>query len=459
MSKHNRYRPHACNYYLEKVRMNLTNEEARVNEKSVLIIGNGGREHAFAKALGDDVTIFVAPGNAGTAIMPNVTNVAVDDPVAFVTEKNIDYTIIGPEAPLVAGVSDRLREAGLSVVGPSAFAAQLESSKSFACDFMERHGIPYPKSTTIHATAELANITDDASSIVIKADGLAGGKGVVLPTTNDEATSTLDAMFDGGYDGSASNGVVIQERLSGPEVSAFALSDGESFVLLPFAQDHKRLQDNDQGPNTGGMGAYSPVPSSIISADQTEKIRRIAQQTIDGMKADSTPYKGILYIGVMLAEQRGGDPVVIEYNARFGDPEAEVVLTLLAEAGVDIYSLLKSTDATLDGKLVENVTIDSSALTICLAAPGYPESPQKGDVIQGLGLPLPSNVYVHHAGTKLNEENQIVTSGGRVLFVTATGATIDDAAESAYSVIGSDGVTFAGVQYRQDIGWQARTRS
>lgn len=430
-----------------------------MSEKSVLIIGNGGREHAFAKSLGDDVTIYVAPGNAGTASMSNVTNVTLEDPVAFVKENAIDYTIIGPEAPLVAGVSDALRAAGLTVVGPSAFAAQLESSKSFACDFMERHAIPYPKSTTIHATAELANITSDATSIVIKADGLAGGKGVVLPSTNEEATTTLDAMFDGAYDGAADNGVVIQERLSGPEVSAFALSDGESFVLLPFAQDHKRLQDKDQGPNTGGMGAYAPVPSSIVSPDQAEKIKSIAKQTIDGMKADGTPYKGILYIGTMLAEERGGDPVVIEYNARFGDPEAEVVLTLLTEAGVDVYSLLMSTDRTLDAALVENVTLDSSALTICLAAAGYPESPRKGDVIQGLNLPLPSNVYVHHAGTKLDEENQVVTNGGRVLFVTATGATIDDAAESAYSVIASDGVTFEGVQYRQDIGWQARTRS
>ncbi len=426
-----------------------------MSERSALIIGNGGREHAFAKTLGDNVTIYVAPGNAGTALMSNVTNVDIDDPVAFVKEHTIDMTIIGPEAPLVAGVADNFRAAGLDVVGPNASAAQLESSKSFACDFMDKYGIAYPKSTLVHTMDEYNAITDDATTIVIKADGLAGGKGVVLPESNAVAEATLEAMFDGAYDGAGKNGVLIQERLSGPEVSAFALTDGTDFVLLPFAQDHKRLKDGDKGPNTGGMGAYAPVPDTIVSPDQAAKIRDIAKKTIDGMRAEGNPYRGILYIGAMLAEQRGGDPVVIEYNARFGDPEAEVVLTILANAGVDVYELLKSTDNKLDASLLDGLSLDQSASTICFAAAGYPDSPQKGEEIIGLDTAFPDGVFVHHAATKL-VDGKVVTSGGRVLYVTAVADTIDQAAASAYSVIGEDGVHFDGMQYRTDIGKQAR---
>jgi phosphoribosylamine--glycine ligase len=427
-----------------------------VSGRSALIIGNGGREHAFAKTLGNNVTIFAAPGNAGTALMPNVTNVDIDDPVTFAKEHNIDLTIIGPEAPLVAGLADDFRAANLNVVGPSKIAAQLESSKSFACEFMQRHGIAYPKSTLIHSMDEFNAVTNDATTIVIKADGLAGGKGVVLPESNAVAEATLDAMFAGAYDGAGKEGVVIQERLSGPEVSAFALTDGTDFVLLPFAQDHKRLKDDDQGPNTGGMGAYAPVPESIVSPAQYEKIRDIAKKTVDGMKAEGNPYKGILYIGVMLAEQRGGDPVVIEYNARFGDPETEVVLTILAEEGVDVYKLLKSTDDKLEGSLLDELSVSKSALTICFASEGYPESSHKGDEILGLDGPFPEGVFVHHAATA-SVDGKIVTNGGRVLYVTSVADTIDQAASNAYSVIGNDGVHFEGMQYRTDIGKQART--
>jgi phosphoribosylamine--glycine ligase len=426
-----------------------------MTNRSALIIGNGGREHAFAKTLGSDVTVYVSPGNAGTALMSNVTNLELDNPVAFVKEHTIDLTIIGPEAPLVAGLSDEFRAAGLNIVGPSQFAAQLESSKSFACDFMERQGIAYPKSTLVHSLEEFAAITSDATTIVIKADGLAGGKGVVLPESNAVAAATLDAMFDGAYDGAGRNGVLIQERLTGPEVSAFALTDGTDFVLLPFAQDHKRLMDADKGPNTGGMGAYAPVPESIVSPDQTDKIRNIAKKTVEGMKAEGHPYRGIMYIGVMLAEQRGGDPVVIEYNARFGDPEAEVVLTLLAESGVDVYELLKSTDNKLQGSLLDELNVNQSALTICFASAGYPESSRKGDEIKGLDSEFPEGVFVHHAATAL-KDSKIVTNGGRVLYVTAVADTIDQAATNAYSVIGEDGVHFDGMQYRTDIGKQAR---
>lgn len=429
-----------------------------MSTRSTLIIGNGGREHAFARTLGNDVTIFVAPGNAGTALMPNVTNVTTSDPVTFAVEHNIDLTIIGPEAPLVAGLADDFRAANLNVVGPNQIAAQLESSKNFACEFMERHGIAYPKSIKIHTLEELADITDDATTIVIKADGLAGGKGVILPESNAVAEATLDAMFAGAYDNAGKDGVVIQERLSGPEVSVFALTDGTDFVLLPFAQDHKRLKDGDRGPNTGGMGAYAPVPESIVSIEQADKIRDITKKTIDGMRAEDNMYKGILYIGVMLAEQRGGDPVVIEYNARFGDPEAEVVLTILAEEGVDVYELLKSTDNKLKGSLLDKLSVSKSALTICLAAGGYPEAPRKGDEIMGLDGEFPEGVFIHHAATAL-VNSEIVTSGGRVLYVTSVATTIDEAARSAYKVIGENGVHFEGMQYRTDIGKQARTMS
>jgi phosphoribosylamine--glycine ligase len=394
------------------------------------------------------------PGNAGTKLMPNITNLDSNvDPVNFAKENSIDLVIIGPEAPLVDGMADRFRDAGLAVVGPSAVAAQLESSKSFACDFMERHDIAYPKSYVAHSLEEFTDT--DATSVVLKADGLAGGKGVILPSTIEEAKNALGAMFSGDYDGAGENGVVIQERLSGPEVSAFALSDGNDYVLLPFAQDHKRLKDGDMGPNTGGMGAYAPVPDSIVSPAQYEKINDIAKKTIEGMKADGEPYKGILYIGVMLAQQRDGDPVVIEYNVRFGDPEAEVVLTILADAGVDVYSLLKSTDSTINKSLLGGITLSSSALTICLAAPGYPEAPRKGDEILGLDTQLPAGVFFYHAGTK-NDNGKVVTNGGRVMYVTAVADNIDEAASSAYSIIGESGVHFDNMQYRKDIGKQAR---
>lgn len=429
-----------------------------MSERSALIIGNGGREHAIVKSLGEDVKIFVAPGNAGTAKMSNVTNIAPDDPVAFAQDNGIDFAIIGPDSYIAAGLADKFRAVGIPVFGASQSAGRLESSKSFASSFMERHGIPQPKSTTVHSASELA-VGTDPLSIVLKADGLALGKGVVLPETSEEAQTTLKEMLEGiGYEGAGKEGVVIQERLSGPEVSAFALTDGTNFVMLPFSQDHKRLKTGDVGPNTGGMGAYAPLPESIVSADQTAKINEIAKKTIDGMKADGTPYQSVIYIGLMLAEQRGGDPVVIEYNARFGDPETQVILTLLQDAGVDVYELLKSTDSTLNTSLLEGIAFNKTAITVCEAADGYPESPRKGDEIFGLDATLPTGVFIHNAGTKLEENGKVVTNGGRVLYVTSVAASIDEAAANAYSVIGDSGVHFDGMQYRTDIGKQARAK-
>lgn len=427
-----------------------------MSEKTALVIGSGGREHALVKSLGENVKVFVAPGNAGTGLMSNVTNVTTDDPVTFAKENNVDFTIIGPDSFIAAGLADKFRAAGLSVFGASQAAGRLESSKSFASVFMERHGIPQPKSTTVHSASELSADTDPLL-IVLKADGLALGKGVVLPETAEEAQTILKEMLEGiGYEGAGKEGVVIQERLSGPEVSAFAVTDGTDFVMLPFSQDHKRLKTGDIGPNTGGMGAYSPLPESIVSPDQAAKIHEIAKKTIDGMKADGVPYQSVLYIGLMLAEQRGGDPVVIEYNARFGDPETQVMLTLLEDAGVDVYELLKSTDSTLKAGLLDGITFNKTAITVCEAASGYPESPRKGDQILGLDTTLPAGTFVHHAGTKLEDE-KVITNGGRVLYVTSIADTIDQAATNAYSVISENGVHFDGMQYRTDIGKQART--
>ena len=426
-----------------------------MSKRSALVIGNGGREHALVKSLGPDVTVFIAPGNAGTALMPNVTNITTDTPVVFAQENNIDFVIIGPDSFIAAGLADEFRAAGIPVFGASQAAGRLESSKSFASDFMQRHGIPQPKSTTVHSVDELAAGTDPLS-IVLKADGLALGKGVVLPETLEEAQTTLKEMLEGiGYEGAGKEGVVIQERLSGPEVSAFAVTDGTNFVMLPFSQDHKRLKTGDIGPNTGGMGAYAPLPESIVSPDQAAKIHEIAKKTIDGMKADGTPYQSVLYIGLMLAKQHGGDPVVIEYNARFGDPETQVMLTLLEDSGVDVYELLKSTDSILNSSLLDGVTFRKTAITVCEAASGYPESPRKGDEILGLHSTLPAGVFVHNAGTKIDGD-KVVTNGGRVLYITAVADDIDTAAANAYSVIGENGVHFDGMQYRTDIGKQAR---
>jgi phosphoribosylamine--glycine ligase len=263
-------------------------------------------------------------------------------------------------------------------------------------------------------------------------------------------------MFSGeDFDGAGKNSIVLQERLHGPEVSAFALSDGANFILLPFAQDHKRLKDNDQGPNTGGVGAYCPLPASIVSREQNEKIRNIVAATIGGMNAEGTPYQGVLYVGLMLAEERGGDPVVIEYNARFGDPEAEVILTALSASGCDIANMLSQT-AHGNLKAIVVPPLTQAALTVCLCAQGYPESPRKNDEIVGLNKTYP-NTIVQYAGVAQNKET-LVTSGGRVLYVTGTGKTIDEAAAAAYAAIGPDGIHFDGMQYRTDIGHQARTK-
>lgn len=434
--------------------------------ESALIIGSGGREHALGLAIADQVErVYFAPGNAGTETLPNASNVHIDDPVAFARQEAVGLTVIGPEAPLVDGLADRFRAEDLAVCGPDQAAAQLEGSKAFACDFMATYDIPFPRTTIIRNKDTLSRVkqalSDEAASqVVVKADGLAGGKGVVLPETFEETQAALDGMFSGElFGGAGKNSVLVQERLHGPEVSLFVLSDGERLTTLPFAQDHKRLQDGDQGPNTGGMGAYAPVPRTLLSSKQEQEAYDIASRTIEGMRAEGTPYQGILYIGLMLAEERDGSPVVIEYNARFGDPEAQVVTEIMRGAGADIYGALRSTNEWIDERTLSAATFaGKSALTVCLAAPGYPRQPRTGQRIHGLDETYPG-VTVHHGGTA-HQNGHTTTSGGRVLYVTGSGESVDQAAANAYDAIGTSGIHFedASAQYRTDIGWQARFR-
>lgn len=435
--------------------------------ESVLLIGGGGREHALAMEMSTSPTlqrIYCAPGNAGTALVAKTENLpfGVDDSeliVDFALKHRNGLTVmIGPEAPLVSGLADKLRAEAINVFGPNAAAAKLEGSKAFASDFMSKYDIPQPKSHTVRTIGEAQQAIAGRTpqSFVLKADGLAGGKGVVLPTSSEQVDITLRTMLSGkGFESAGKNGVVIQERLSGPEVSVFVISDGQRHSVLPFfAQDHKRRDDGDLGPNTGGMGAYTPVPTKMISKTQLAKIQDIASRTITGMAKQGTPYQGVLYIGLMLAAERSGDPIVIEYNVRFGDPEAQVVLPALSAAGVDVYQMLRDTASGNVPTLEAQVKPDKAALSVCLAAAGYPEKPIKGEIIYGLKQSYP-NVTIHHGGTKLVDKDT-VTSGGRVLYVTGQGKTVDAAAAAAYAAIGAQGIHFSGMHYRTDIGHQAR---
>lgn len=407
----------------------------------------------MAYASGDVERVYFLPGNAGTSELPYGCNVG-GDPLDVLA----DFTIIGPEAPLVAGMADRLRANNRLVFGPSAEAAKLEASKSHAIEFMRAQDIPHPKSViTNNPKDALAYVQSrDPSSYVIKADGLAGGKGVVLPKDLTEAIETVAGMTGGQlFDGAGQDGIVFQERLSGPEVSLFVISDGTNYTLLPLAQDHKRLLDGDEGPNTGGMGAYAPA-NPLLSQRQMQKANEIAAKSIFGMSERGTPYQGVLYIGLMLAKERAGDPVVIEYNCRFGDPETEVVLPLLEKNGINVHQLLRraaegSINTYSPTALLE---LGGAALTVCLAARGYPDKPEKGVAINGLDKEY-QDVILHHAGTAW-QGDKVITSGGRVLYVTGFGEDMDEAAARAYAAIGENGVSFEGMQYRKDIGSQLR---
>ncbi|MDO8591728.1 MAG: phosphoribosylamine--glycine ligase [bacterium] len=444
--------------------------------EKVLIVGNGGREHELGRQIDQSVqALYYNDMNAGIEQLSNfvhnpsgITLKSTDlegiAQLAKTTQSNL--VVIGPEAPLIAGLSDILRHNGHNVFGPSAEAAQLEGSKAWAVEFMRRNQIPHP-STAITYTAEEAFAAIRAmggpENIVIKADGQAGGKGVVLPEETERfrawgtAQSTVFLMFSGeAYSGAGKDKVLISERYHGPEASVFVVSDSKNFIVLPyFAQDHKRLLDDDKGPNTGGMGAYAPLPKDMLSLDQTRKIYDIAERSISGMASEGIPYQGVLFMGLMMAEELDGDPAVIEYNIRFGDPETQVTLPTLAEAGVDVYELLRSS---AEGRL-RDISLPSNlgyaALTFCLAARGYPNNPEKGQTIYGLDTIYP-NVIIHHAGTKRFDDGVVKTTGGRVLCVTGMGKNLNVAAEAAYNAVGFGKIDFSGAQYRRDIGHQAR---
>ena len=423
----------------------------------VLIVGGGGREHALAwkAAQSPRVTrVFVAPGNAGTAREPKVENVAIgaEDIAAllhFARDRQVDLTVVGPEAPLVAGIVDEFDSAGLRCFGPSRAAAVLEGSKAFTKEFLVRHGIP----TAAHGTfTEIAPALDYLRTqplpIVIKADGLAAGKGVVIAATQAEAEDTVREMLSGNLLGAAGSRVVIEEFLEGEEASFIVIADGEQALPLASSQDHKRLLEADHGPNTGGMGAYSPAP--VVTADVHARImREVIVPTLRGMQAEGRRYRGFLYAGLMIAPD--GSPKVLEFNCRFGDPETQPILMRLRSDLVDLCE--SALDGRLDGVRAE--WDPRVALGVVLAAGGYPGTVIKGDPIRGLDEATAPSVKVFHAGTALHDE-EVVTAGGRVLCVCALGGTTREAQRRAYEQVAR--ISWNGMQYRRDIGFRAVAR-
>ena len=422
----------------------------------ILILGGGGREHALAWKCAEDSRvsqIFVAPGNAGTATEAKCTNVKLNildnaAIVEFAQSNNVELIIVGPEAPLVNGVVDACRSANLKVWGPTQFAAQLEGSKAFAKHFLKRHDIPtafYDVFTDVAAAK--AYVEKHGAPIVIKADGLAAGKGVIVAMTNDEAFDAIDDMLSSNKFGDAGSRVVIEQFLDGEEASFICMIDGNNILPMATSQDHKRIFEKDQGPNTGGMGAYSPAP--VVTAEIFERVMRdIMRPTVDGMAADGHVYTGFLYAGLMIDTQ--GQPRVIEFNCRFGDPETQPILMRLQS------SLVELVEAGIAGNLPSEANWDPRpALGIVLAAKNYPSDIQTGDVISGLGQ-SPQDTKIFHAGTALSEDGHVITSGGRVLCVTALGDNVLEAQIAALEVCGQ--VTFDGMQYRTDIGYRAIER-
>ena len=420
----------------------------------LLVIGSGGREHALAWHLARTSglqKICVAPGNAGTAREPELENINITDPVAladFAEKEGIHLTVVGPEAPLAAGVVNIFRARGLKIFGPTKEAAQLESSKDFAKRFMARHKIPTAAFETFSDIAAAhAYVEKQGAPIVIKADGLAAGKGVVVAMTLDEAHHAIDDMLSGNKLGEAGSRVVIEEFLEGEEASFIVMVDGKNVLALASSQDHKRIGDGDTGPNTGGMGAYSPAPV-VTPTIHAKAMREIILPTVRGMAADGIPYTGFLYAGLMIGKD--GSVKTVEFNCRMGDPETQPILMRLKS---DLLTLIEHAIA---GKLdqIEAEWDRRVALGVVLAAANYPDTPRKGDVISG--LPAESeNVHVFHAGTE-EINGKIVTSGGRVLCVTALGDNVKQAQKHAYDAL--VGIHFDGMQYRHDIGHRAIPR-
>lgn len=423
----------------------------------ILIIGSGGREHALAwKAAQSPLAtqVFVAPGNAGTALESNIENVDIngeDIPalLAFALNKQIDLTIVGPEAALVEGIVDTFTAAGLKIFGPSKNAAQLEGSKAFTKDFLERHEIPtafYGNFTEVEPA--VAYIEEKGAPIVVKADGLAAGKGVILAQTNDEAIAAVKDMLAGNKFGDAGARVVIEEFLYGEEASFICMVDGKNILPMASSQDHKARDDGDKGPNTGGMGAYSPAP--VVTAEMHDRIMQVViEPTVKGMADEGNSFTGFLYAGVMINDE--GIPKVLEYNVRFGDPETQPIMMRLKS------DLVQHCLDAIDGKLdsAETQWDERTSIGIVLAAGGYPESYDKGDVISGLENTETESTKVFHAGTAEKDGN-IVTNGGRVLCAVALGDTVTEAQSLAYQVV--DKITWKNVYFRTDIGHRAIKR-
>lgn len=425
-------------------------------KEQILIIGKGGREHALGETLHHGSSgqreLFFAPGNPGTSAIGTNVDISVKDTeglIRFAHDRQIGLTVVGPEDPLKDGIVDAFAENNLSAFGPTKDASRLEWDKNWAVEFMDRHHIPHPDSRIFSASPEALSYLDtinftEKTGIVIKYPYLALGKGVVIARNLPDARQAVLNIAQGKF--GRKSAVQIQELLSGPELSLMAFSDGQRVVPLIPAQDHKRLKDGDQGPNTGGMGAYAPA--LFVTPRMLQEIHEtILQPTVDGMKKEGYPYTGLLYAGLMLTSN---GPQVLEFNSRFGDPETQPVLSLLQS---DLAPVLVSC---IEGSLHSDQVRfrPGSAVCIVLAAAGYPETPEKGQVISGLGKLTDPDVQIFQAGTLL-KNGQVVTHGGRVLGVTAGGKDLQTALKKAYSVIGNDGVWFEGMQYRNDIGKQA----
>jgi phosphoribosylamine--glycine ligase len=423
----------------------------------ILITGSGGREHALAWKCAQSTVVnevLVAPGNAGTDGEPGVRNVSVDGEdidalVALAEEERVDLTIVGPEAPLVAGIVDRFADKGLPCFGPTAAAAQLEGSKAFTKDFLARYSIPtaaYRNFTDLDEAR--AYIRERGAPIVIKADGLAAGKGVIVATTVEQAEAAATDMLAGGAFGSAGARIVVEEFLDGEEASFIVITDGETVLPLATSQDHKARDEGDTGPNTGGMGAYSPAP--VVTPDVEQRImNEVIRPTLDGMAADGNPYRGFLYAGLMIMPD--GTPKVIEYNCRMGDPETQPIMMRLRS---DLVALCA---ATLDGSLAQQTADwdERAALGVVVAAGGYPASYEKGFVISGLETADSDTQKVFHAGTTRNGTD-VVTSGGRVLCVVGLGDSVAAAAQQAYAAV--DKIDWQDCYFRRDIGHRAIAR-
>ena len=426
----------------------------------VLVIGSGGREHALCWKLNKSIKvkeIYAAPGNAGTAMIADNVDIAVDDLSAlkdFALKNSIDLTIVGPELPLTLGIVDEFEAAGLKVFGPSKAAAELENSKAFSKEIMDKAGVPTAKYRRFTDTTEAKAYAEDMEThghpLVIKADGLAAGKGVFICTSLDEAFLAIDTIMEDKVFGSAGDSLIIEDYLTGEEASFIAVTDGST--VLPFAtsQDHKAIYDNDEGPNTGGMGAYSPAPIVTQALEETI-MRDVMLPMVKAMADEGRPYKGILYAGIMVVD---GKPLVLEFNCRFGDPECQPLLMRLKTDLVDVI------EATIDNRLSE-VTLEwdaRDALCVVMAAEGYPEGYEKGKVIEGLDKVECCDVFIFHAGTTL-KDGVVVTNGGRVLGVTALGEGIRAAIETAYKAV--EKISWAGnhedggAYYRRDIGKKA----